>query len=223
MHTECACDNQGALNPVCDQISGQCDCVTGATTRQCSACTQGFFNLTSNGCTSCGCSEFSLYQQCNNIGECSCPVGVQGPKCNTCIANFYNISSRGCMECQCDPLGSNSTQCDVVSGQCACTGNSVGLNCNLCPNGTFLTDGLTLERCVECVCSGKTSDCVADESNFVLGSIRSDFTTLCASVPVDCADNWKLLTESGQQAAPFGPRYSFEFFTYLYSSNIHTQ
>lgn len=208
--TECGCDDQGASSPVCDQVSGQCSCVTGATTQTCGDCLPGFFNLTSNGCSTCNCSEFSSSQQCNNNGECLCPVGIQGPKCNVCIPNFYNISSEGCLECECDPIGTNSTspRCDVDSGQCVCTGNSVGLNCDMCPDGSFLTDGMILKRCVECVCTGITDQCVVDDKNFVLGSIQTDFTTLCANMPIDCAGNWKLLTESGQTAAPFGPRYA---------------
>ncbi len=204
---------------MCDQVSGQCDCVTGATTQTCSECLPGFFNLTSSGCIPCECSEYALSRQCNIYGQCVCPDGTEGLKCDACVTNFYNISSQGCMECQCDPIGSNtSAQCDIVSGQCVCTGNSVGLNCNMCLDGSFLTNGMTRDRCVECVCSGKTDQCVEDEANFVLGSIQTPFTTLCANNPIDCADGWKLLTESGQPAAPFGPRYTcrFVFFRYYY-------
>ena len=110
------------------------------------------------------------------------------------------------MQCQCDPFGSASELCNAETGQCACTGNSVGLNCNECPEGSFLTNGMNRERCVECVCAGKTDECVVDETNYVLGSIESDFTTLCTIEPTECASGWRLLTEDGQQAAPFGPR-----------------
>lgn len=203
---ECNCDNKGSTGPVCDLLSGECNCQPGTTTRTCSECQPGYYNLTSNGCSPCRCSEFSLSQQCDNAGQCQCPDGVTGLKCDICLPEFYNISNEGCMQCQCDPLGSESEQCDVISGQCVCTGNSVGLNCNECLEGSFLTSGRIVERCIECICTGKTNECVADEANFVLGSIQTDFTILCATEPAQCASGWRLLTENGQPAAPFGPR-----------------
>ncbi len=205
-YVECGCDGQGASSPVCNQVSGQCDCFPGATTRTCGECLPGFFNLTSSGCSPCQCSDFALSQQCDSTGQCLCPDGVEGLKCNVCLSEFYNISTEGCLQCQCDPLGSESTQCDVATGQCVCTGNSVGLNCNECTDGSFLTKGVILDRCVQCVCTGKTDECVVNEINFILGSIQTDFTTLCATAPTECASGWRLLTENGQPAAPFGPR-----------------
>lgn len=131
-----------------------------------------------------------------------------GLKCDACLPGFYNISTEGCLQCECDPFGSLSEICDSVSGQCVCTGNSIGQNCDECPDGSFLTNGIARERCVRCVCSGRTNMCTVDDVNHVLGAIRSDFRTLCSLAPTNCSDGWRLLTSDGQEAAPYGPRYN---------------
>lgn len=207
LRAECDCDPQGSSSAVCGQESGQCSCRPGVGGRRCAECLPGFFNLTSSGCSLCECSEFSASEACDSLGQCSCPDGVGGLSCDACISGFYNISSEGCLQCECDPFGSLSETCDSETGQCVCTGNSVGQNCNECPDSAFLTNGISRERCVECVCSGRSSTCVADDANYVLGEIRSDFGILCSSSPTNCSDGWQLLTSNGQVAAPFGPRF----------------
>ncbi len=56
------------------------------------------------------------------------------------------------------------------------------------------------------MCSGKTSECVADDMSSVLGVIQTDFSILCSVDPRQCSSDWLLLTNDGQQAAPYGPR-----------------
>ena len=203
---DCSCHIEGSVSPVCDVQNGQCDCRPGVGGTMCNQCLPGFFNLTSEGCTSCNCSGFSTSEQCNGDGQCSCPYGIVGVKCTQCNAGFYNISVDGCLECNCNPLGSTPDPCHVNSGQCTCTGGTVGLDCSQCPDMFFVTDGLTRERCVRCVCSGRSETCVVDETSFALVAIQSNFSDLCSSNPLECSDGWQLLTASGSRAAPYGPK-----------------
>ena len=202
----CACNGTGSTTPVCDVDTGQCDCREGVGTRTCSECLSLFFNLTLEGCSPCSCSEFSLSPECNDTGVCSCPPGIDGIKCGQCLQEFYNISAAGCLPCECDPIGSASNTCDISTGQCDCMGGTVVRDCSQCPNDFFVTDGVDRDRCVECVCSGRSNICTANTEDYALGAIVSNFTELCANSPISCDDGWQLLRADGQVAAPYGPR-----------------
>ena len=53
-------------------------------------------------------------------------------------------------ECGCDPDGSNSTVCDVVTGQCSCQPNVLGRTCSACSESHFgLMSG---SGCSPCEC-----------------------------------------------------------------------
>lgn len=43
-------------------------------------------------------------------------------------------SCNGCRDCNCD-LASNSSQCDLVSGQCPCQAGVIGQRCDECMEG----------------------------------------------------------------------------------------
>ena len=49
-----------------------------------------------------------------------CRDGVTGTQCSECKPNHYGFSPEGCKDCDCDPTGSNSQQCDLVTGKCDC-------------------------------------------------------------------------------------------------------
>ncbi|XP_066271322.1 laminin subunit alpha-2-like [Branchiostoma lanceolatum] len=54
---ECACDQSGSLSPICDQVTGACQCQPGITGRACDQC-QPRYALTERGCINCddGCT-----------------------------------------------------------------------------------------------------------------------------------------------------------------------
>ncbi|XP_078599139.1 laminin subunit alpha-2-like isoform X15 [Branchiostoma floridae x Branchiostoma japonicum] len=49
---ECACDQSGSLSPICDQVTGACQCQPGITGRACDQC-QPRYALTERGCINC--------------------------------------------------------------------------------------------------------------------------------------------------------------------------
>ncbi|XP_066271321.1 laminin subunit alpha-2-like [Branchiostoma lanceolatum] len=49
---ECACDQSGSLSPICDQVTGECQCQPGITGRACDQC-QPRYALTERGCINC--------------------------------------------------------------------------------------------------------------------------------------------------------------------------
>lgn len=193
---------------MCNFETGQCSCKDGVGgTQTCSSCLPGFFDLTTSGCSPCQCSEYAISMECSDTGQCQCPNGIINLKCDQCLEGYYNISRSGCQECDCDPVSSLSTDCDLTTGQCNCTGGATGRDCSQCPGDHFITDGISREYCVECVCSGQTQICTVDNTTYALGAFQSSFTDLCAQIPTNCSDGWELTAADGQMAAPYGPRY----------------
>lgn len=207
----CACDTVGSISSVCDELTSQCDCQPNVQGLDCDICNLGFFNLTSTGCSDCDCSQFSFSDQCSETGQCPCLNGIGGSTCNQCMPGFYNLSSTGCTACNCTSVGERSSlnDCDVEIGQCQCIGNTVGRDCSQCPGGYYEAQNPLMDVCIECVCSKKTTDCTDGSDEFLAAAWVSDFQQLCQDNPVNCNDDWDLLTASGVSAGPFGPRYVY--------------
>ena len=56
-----------------------------------------------------------------------------GRNCSSCAANHWNLTTDiGCEECDCNATGSQSLQCDEVTGQCICNPGVVGQLCDEC-------------------------------------------------------------------------------------------
>ena len=194
---------------MCDVNTGQCDCQPFVERRTCDSCINGYFNLTATGCSACNCSEFSISAQCSALGQCPCVQGIGGRRCDQCLPEYYNITTSGCTACNCSSIGvrSSSDTCDSVTGQCPCIGNTASRDCSQCPQGFFETNSPDTDACVECVCSMRSNVCRDDSASYQAAAVPSDFTQLCALDPVDCNDDWQLLTASGLSLEPFGPRY----------------
>ena len=54
------------------------------------------------------------------MGICECKPNVIGEHCNECDQNHWGFEScNGCKACNCG-VGSNSSQCDLLTGSCFC-------------------------------------------------------------------------------------------------------
>ncbi|XP_028274254.1 laminin subunit gamma-3 [Parambassis ranga] len=148
----CSCSPAGTFGHVneCHLQTGQCQCLSHVTGRDCSYCEVGFFNLQPGiGCERCRCNPIgSASAACHPItGQCVCRAGVEGSLCDTCREGFFGFSSRGCRACNCDPMGSISMQCHS-NGTCHCRQGFVGYKCDRCEMNYF-HDRAT-HQCEEC-------------------------------------------------------------------------
>ncbi|XP_076613354.1 laminin subunit gamma-3 [Chaetodon auriga] len=153
----CSCNPAGTSGHLheCHPQTGNCQCLSHVTGRDCSYCEVGFFNLQPGvGCERCKCSPIgSSSATCHPItGQCVCRAGVEGRLCESCRVGFFGFSSRGCRACNCDPMGSVSMQCHS-NGTCHCRQGFVGYKCDKCELNYF-HDRAT-HQCEECpVCYG---------------------------------------------------------------------
>lgn len=69
----------GSKNLQCDD-NGNCQCQPGVIGEKCDRCDIGFYDFSSNGCKSCGCSEDgSATKNCDQrTGHCFCKEHVEG-------------------------------------------------------------------------------------------------------------------------------------------------
>ncbi|XP_029921853.1 laminin subunit gamma-3 isoform X2 [Myripristis murdjan] len=153
----CGCSPAGTSGPVneCHPETGDCQCLSRVTGRDCSHCEVGFFNLQPGiGCERCNCDPIgSSSTACHPVtGQCVCRAGVEGRLCDSCRAGFFGFSSRGCRACNCDPMGSISMQCHG-NGTCLCRQGFVGYKCDKCELNYY--HNRATHQCEECpVCYG---------------------------------------------------------------------
>ena len=192
------CDAMGSFNEACDMQTGGCQCRSNVIGDTCNQCLDGTYNLTSNGCSDCNCSQYASSNECDDDGVCACPDNIAEPKCEECQDGYYNISANGCTICGCNPEASVSDTCDEVTGQCNCTENAIGLQCMDCPATHYQTAGISQDYCTQCICFGLSTSCVGDNDNYILTTIESDFGTVCGNT-IDiniCAMNWAIMDVS---------------------------
>ncbi|CAL4069011.1 unnamed protein product [Meganyctiphanes norvegica] len=140
----CRCNSYGTVAerygpPVCDQVTGQCQCRPHVIKQHCDKCEEGYWNLTSGvGCEACDCDRTgAINGTCSEeTGQCFCREGVTGRRCDTCMPHHYGFSDKGCFPCDCDSLGSTSPQCGP-NGQCPCRTNVEGRRCDRCRENTY--------------------------------------------------------------------------------------
>ncbi|XP_071322534.1 laminin subunit gamma-3 [Trachinotus anak] len=153
----CNCNPAGTSGHVneCHPQTGNCQCLSHVTGRDCSYCEIGFFNLQPGaGCERCKCNPIgSSSDACHPItGQCVCRAGVEGRLCDFCRVGFFGFSSQGCRACNCDPMGSISMQCHG-NGTCHCRQGFVGYKCDKCELNYF--HNRATHQCEECpVCYG---------------------------------------------------------------------
>ncbi len=153
---QCSCNLDGSVDNVCDSISGQCICSQNVTGTNCDSCASGFYDI-SSGCLSCGCVTAGTVGgniSCDALsGQCDCKPNVEGRSCNACRSDFTNLQESnldGCSACDClnantDPSG---VLCNPSTGQCNCLSSALGLRCDQCQDGFYMTD----TGCAACGC-----------------------------------------------------------------------
>ncbi|NXG30682.1 LAMC1 protein, partial [Dromaius novaehollandiae] len=162
----CHCNPYGTVNQQtsCNQVTGQCECLSHVTERDCSACEPGFYNLQSGrGCERCDCHALgSTNGQCDiRTGQCECQPGISGQRCDRCEANHFGFGREGCKPCDCDPEGSHSLQCGE-NGRCECKEGFVGNRCDQCEENYFYNR--SWPGCQECpACYRLVKDKVAEQ------------------------------------------------------------
>lgn len=125
----CSCNPAGTSGPVneCHPQTGNCQCLSHVTGRDCSYCEVGFFNLQPGvGCEryrdplwSCG---WCLWNRCN----------IWAHKLNLLLRYFPAF-----LRCKCNPIGSSSIACHPITGQCVCRAGVEGRLCDSCRAGFF--------------------------------------------------------------------------------------
>ncbi|XP_064417542.1 laminin subunit beta-4 [Latimeria chalumnae] len=87
-------------------------------------------------------------------GRCLCKENVEGMRCDRCRSGHFRLRADdplGCQSCRCNPLGSVSSTCDAVTGECICQRLVTGRLCNQCfPEHWGL--GSNLYGCSPCDC-----------------------------------------------------------------------
>ncbi|GFO21134.1 laminin subunit alpha-3 [Plakobranchus ocellatus] len=93
---ECGCYIPGTLTDVnrCDMETGQCECKTYVTGRNCDRCRPGFYNLQEKnpfGCQGCNCNRGgSLSDICDPVtGQCRCKQRVTGRRCDQPLSGYF--------------------------------------------------------------------------------------------------------------------------------------
>nr|XP_029715798.1 laminin subunit alpha-1-like [Aedes albopictus] len=89
----CSCSEVGALENVCDVITGQCICKARYGGRRCDECDSGYGNLDLD-CPACECHvNGSAGGVCHKLsGQCECKLGAEGIKCDQCQEEFFGLS-----------------------------------------------------------------------------------------------------------------------------------
>ncbi|XP_027858860.1 laminin subunit beta-3 isoform X1 [Xiphophorus couchianus] len=175
----CDCNNHAQrchFDPTVYEASGRrsggvCEgCMHHTTGPKCDRCARGYQpNPRSrmdrpDACIRCACNAEGTVNggQCeDSAGSCPCKANVEGPHCDRCRKGFHSLSSSdpmGCKKCSCSPVGSLSTLCDPVTGQCPCRPHFHGLTCDVCSKGYWKPP--QSDVCEPCGCdpTGSTSD-----------------------------------------------------------------
>lgn len=163
----CPCPNRGACVVLPGGQVACMKCDIGHTGPSCELCLDGYYGDPKGiyglprPCRKCQCNDnvdANAVGNCNSTtGEClKCIYNTAGRNCEKCRPGHYGnplaYPKRGCKPCNCYPLGTvRSTgvpNCDIVTGQCRCRVNVVGLSCDSCEVGYWnIGSGRGCEKC----------------------------------------------------------------------------
>ena len=163
---KCPCPNDGECAEIFNyQLSTTeivcLSCPEGTQGNLCEMCHDGYYSK-ENGlyskCEKCICNgniDDNAISNCDPInGKCKkCIYNTTGDNCEKCLPNYYGnaLTSFKCQYCDCFEKGSNSTECDLTDGQCACKPNVKNRRCDECRNGYWNIE--SGNGCQECNCN----------------------------------------------------------------------
>ena len=99
----------------------------------------------------------------------------------------------GCTLCNCNPIGSMNSICNTTTASCSCKQNAAGPSCDRCKSGFYGYSSSYTNACLQCQCSGKTSQC-ATASGFYLALINTTLLTIENNVALD---GWTSVDSNG--------------------------
>ncbi|KAH0617776.1 hypothetical protein JD844_016351 [Phrynosoma platyrhinos] len=158
----CNCHRNGATNPMCDPMGGQCHCKPHIIGRQCNRCQTGYYGFPF--CKPCRCGR----RLCDDItGKCICPPQTIKPRCEVCVRQHFGYHPIvGCVGCNCSRKGVVNVvnpECDKINGQCRCRSGITGRRCDQCAPGSY-----GFPNCKPCSCNrGGTEPNVCDSQTGV--------------------------------------------------------
>eukprot|EP00117_Sycon_ciliatum_P001862 scpid1434/ scgid4728/ Usherin; Usher syndrome type IIa protein homolog; Usher syndrome type-2A protein homolog len=173
----CSCSTAtGAVDDMCDPVSGRCTCRQGFDSADCSACVAeagthgplcnaclpGFYGFNGTFCQPCRCNGAgSTSATCDaTTGACSCLAaftgracrecrtahGTAGVNCTACRDGFFAYNGSHCMPCQCNSAGSMLVGCGA-DGSCTCKLNVMGQKCDQCTADSLVLGAVNPEGC----------------------------------------------------------------------------
>ncbi|XP_076279706.1 wing blister isoform X1 [Lasioglossum baleicum] len=157
---ECDCD-VGALDEVCDPLTGECRCADGVLGFRCDRCNVDHYGLSVGGCKGCRCSNLgSTTTACDIVtGQCQCKEHVTGRQCDQCAVGFWGLTTGAeCTPCGCDPIGAHNSSCHDATGQCYCKPGVGGTRCDMCLPGHYGFSSNGCQVCDPCVRPGHVCD-----------------------------------------------------------------
>ncbi|XP_050482872.1 laminin subunit alpha-1 isoform X2 [Bombus huntii] len=170
---ECDCD-VGALDEICDPVTGECRCTEGVLGFRCDHCDIDHYGLSTEGCNGCRCNPIgSITTACDIVtGQCQCKPHVTGRQCDQCMIGFWGLpTGAGCAPCGCDPIGAYNSSCHDSMGQCYCKPGVGGTRCDVCLPGYYGYSSNGCQVCDSCVrpghvCDPDTGRCVCPTLTF---------------------------------------------------------
>ncbi|RMX49211.1 hypothetical protein pdam_00005840 [Pocillopora damicornis] len=164
----CFCNGQASK---CDPDDfSKCICERNTDGPNCEKCLPLYNNKPyqiREACEACECNSHSdscSYNETKGYGICNdCKHNTTGDMCQLCKETFYRNSAvsqnttNTCLACACHVPGVNtsadSSQCDSVTGQCACKSRVMGRACDMCRDTYWKLTTDNEAGCEECHCN----------------------------------------------------------------------
>ncbi|XP_077013931.1 usherin [Tamandua tetradactyla] len=104
----CSCHATGAINEICNSLTGQCTCQDAFIAGQnCDHCKDHYFGFDpkTGRCQPCNCHPSgALNETCHSVtGQCFCKRFVTGLKCDTCVPSASHLDANNLLGCSTTP------------------------------------------------------------------------------------------------------------------------